>query len=435
MSTPSLPPGEPPQGGMQLTTLLGICLVCLLLLAGGFGALWYFSFSDNAKLKRQLQEQEARASRIELEKQKAVSGEALALARSSQAQALTAVRQATNIISDLYTAAQKSAEHLAVLRTNSAGQEIALHPELVAMARRLYQNDATELPPNVAIIERLESLRRVELQLVEASGTAYIPDPTLLASVTGAESWARSAMEKVRTVEASISALEREAKVKVFTGSRPVPPVNLTQAIQQSNESEIAQRQKAIIEKTDDAKSTAASLVAKAEADRIIAEAKAKADAIVREAEEQEAARKRSAQIKDAQAKAMDTDSDLKTQKILDEATRQRLLAKIADPQVQLKLTPLTTPGYYQGHKNGIDKIPVSLTVLQSLGALTPDEKGLGALARIVSTKEDKVRPRLKISAASGWKRYPDQIELLKELQGLLIELSPVLVEKGMLAP
>lgn len=435
MSTPSLPPGEPPQGGMQLTTLLGICLVFLLLLAGGFGALWYFSFSDNAKLKRQLQEQEARASRIELDKQKAASGEALALARSSQAQALTAVRQATNAISDLYTAAQKSVEHLTALRTNSTGQEIALYPELVAMARRLYQSDVAELPASVAIIERLESLRRVEVQLVEANGTAYTPDPALMASVTGAESWARTAMEKVRTVDATLSALEREAKIKVFTGTRPLELPTLAVAIQRLNETENTQRQKIIVDKTGDAQNAATDLVAEAEAAKIIAEAKRKAAEIMRDAEQKQAALMREAQIKEAEEKAKNTETDLKKQKILDEATRQRLLAKSADSQVQLKLLPLSTPGYYQDRKNGVDKIPVSLSVLQSAGALDPDEKGMNALARIVSSREDKVRPRLKFSPNYQWKKFPEQIEQIKELQGLLIELAPVLVEKGMLAP
>jgi len=59
----------------------------------------------------------------------------------------------------------------------------------------------------------------------------------------------------------------------------------------------------------------------------------------------------------------------------------------------------------------------------------------MSALARIVSTKEDKVRPRLKFSANTMWTKYPEQIEQLKELQGLLLELAPVLVEKGMLSP
>lgn len=420
---------------MQITTLLGICLVFLLLLAGGFGALWYFSFSDNAKLKRQLQEQEARASRIELDKQKAASGEALALARSSQAQALTAVRQATNVISDLYTTAQKSVEHLTALRTNSAGQEIALYPELVAMARRLYQSDAAELPASVAVIERLESLRRVELQLVDANGTAYTPDPALLGSVTAAESWARTAMEKVRIVDATLSALQREAKIKVFTGTKPIELPTLAAAIQRLNETENTQRQKTIVEKTGDAQNAAADLVAEAEAARIIAGAKAKAAEILRDAEERQAALTREAQIKEAQEKAKNTESDLKKQKILDEATRQRLLAKASDPQIQLKMAALTTPGYYQDRKNGVEKIPVSLGVLQSAGALSPDEKGLNTLARIVSSREDKVRPRLKFAPNYQWKKFPEQIEQIKELQGLLIELAPVLVEKGMLAP
>ena len=59
----------------------------------------------------------------------------------------------------------------------------------------------------------------------------------------------------------------------------------------------------------------------------------------------------------------------------------------------------------------------------------------MNTLARIVSTREDKVRPRVKFSPNYQWKKFPEQIEQIKELQALLIELAPVLVEKGMLAP
>ena len=420
---------------MQFTTLLVICVVFLLLLACGFGALWYFSFSDNAKLKRQIQEQEARASRIELEKRKAAGDEALALARSGQAQAIAAVRQATNVVGDLHGATLKSFERLSLLRTNGAGREIALYPELVAQARRLYETDAAEMPATLAVIERLESLRRIEQQLLDAGGTTYTPDPALLTSVTGSESWGRSALEKVRSVESGLAGLERESKIKVFTGTRPIEPPTLATAIQRLNETETANRQKTIIDKTDGAKTAATDLVAEAEAARIIARAKDKAAEILRDAEEKQASLKREMQIKEAEEKAKDTDTGLKKQDILDKASHQRLLAKASDPQIHLKMAALTTPGYYQDRKNGVEKIPVSLTVLQAAGALAPDEKGMNTLARIVSSREDKVRPRLKFAPNFQWKKFPEQIEQIKELQGLLIELAPVLVEKGMLAP
>lgn len=418
-----------------MTTVLGICVLLLLLVGVGFGVLWYFSFSDNAKLKRQIQEQEARADRIELDKKKAVTDEALTLARSGQAQALAAVRQATNVVGDLHAATLKTIEHLSLLRTNGAGREIALYPDLIAQARRLYGTDAAEMPATLSIVERLESLRRIQQQLVDAGGTSYTPDATLVATITGAESWARSALEKVNSVESGLAGLERESKIKVFTGTRPVDPPTLATAIQRLGESEITQRQKIIIDKTDDAKNAAADLVAEAEAARIIAGAKAKAAEILREAEERQASLKRDLQIQEAEAKAKETETGLKKQKILDQASHQRLLAKASDPQTQLKMAALTTPGYYQDRKNGVEKIPVSLTVLQAAGALNPDEKGMNTLARIVSSREDKVRPRVKFAPNYQWKKFPEQIEQLKELQGLLIELSPVLVEKGMLAP
>ena len=435
MSLTRIPSNEGSPRGISVTTLLGICIVLLLLLAGGFGALWYFSFSDNAKLKSRIREQEALADKIKGDQKKGANDEVLALARSSQAEALVTVRQATNAVGELRQAILTTQDHLAALRTNSAGREIALYPDLVAQARRVYESDATELPTDVAVVERFESLRRMEQQLVEASGSAYNPDGAFKSSIASASAWARSNLEKVRTVESALSSLERESRIKVFTGTKPAEPISLAAAIQRLNESEIASRQKTIIEKTSDAKDTAADLVAKAEAGRILADAKAKRDEILREAEETAAAMKREAQIRDAQGVAKDTDAGLQSKKILDAATRQKLLTKAADSQIQLKLASLTTPGYYQDRRNEVEKVPVSLTVLQSAGALNPDEKGMNTLARIVSSREDKVRPRLKFAPNYQWKRFPEQIEQIKELQALLIELAPVLVEKGMLAP
>src|SRR5688572_10702839 len=156
MALTRIPSNENSPRGMQMTTLLGICIVFLVLLAGGFGALWYFSFSDNAKLKRQVQEQEARAEKIKADQKKGASDETLALARSSQAEALITLRQATNAVGELRQALLATQDHLSALRTNATGREIALYSDLIAQARRLYEKDAAELPTGVAVIERFE---------------------------------------------------------------------------------------------------------------------------------------------------------------------------------------------------------------------------------------------------------------------------------------
>ena len=321
--------GGPKKAGLGSDTLVISCIVFLFLLAGGFGALWYFSYSDNAKLKRQMREQEAREDKVKVDKIKGATDEAIALARSSRAEALVAVRQATNAVSELGQATLRVQDHLSALRTNGTGREIALYPDLVAQARRLYENDAADLPTGFVVIERLESLKRLEQLLVQANESAYNPDAAFKASVGSANSWANSNLEKVRTVESAMTALERESRIKVFTGTKPGDPISLASAIQRLNESEIATRQKAIVEKTSDAKTSANDVVANAVIESILADARAKSNEIVRAAQEQAATLKREAQIRDAQGVAKDTDAGLQSKKIRDEATRQKLLAVI----------------------------------------------------------------------------------------------------------
>jgi hypothetical protein len=420
---------------MSITTLLWLAMFLLLLAVMGFAALWYFSFSTNAKLKRQIQEQEVRSNQLELGRKKAAGDESLALARNQQDASLVLVRQATNALSELFQDNGRLHERLDAFSTNAAGTEIALYPELVAQARRLYDHDVTELPANMLIIERLESARRMEQQLIEAGGTAYVPDAEVNTSAQGATGWAQSNLEKVKTVEASLAGLVRESKVKVFVGTRPANPPTLLAAIQKLNETESLTRQKTLVDQTDTAKSVAVDTVAKAEAERIIAEAKAKADTILRDARESAAAQERETKIKQAESHAKDTETDLTTKKIADEETHKKLLAKAADSDVKNKLVFFTTPGYAQFRTIEMDKKPVSLKVLESSGALTPTQTGMNILVIIGTTKLDKVRPRWPMAPGYSWPRNPESVETVREAQRLLIELGPVLVETGQLSP
>jgi len=417
-----------------MTTLLGICVLLLVCIVTAFGFLVYYIRSDNAKLKHDLAKVEAQNLQIQLDAKKAANEGQLAGARSGQANVLVSVRQATNALAELLRSCADLRSRLSDFSTNSAGQEAALHPDLVAQARRLYENDAADIPANLAIVQRLESARRIEQQLVEASGTAYVPDDGLKHSVEEVNSWAQLNTEKVNTAATALASISREAKVKVFTGTRTADPMTLQVAIKRLDESDVVAQQNVILEKTTGAKSTAADVIAQAEADKIIAEAKAKAQDIVRAAEDDATARKRAAQIQAAEGKAKDTVVGIKSQQILDEAEHERLLAKADDPQVKIKLASLTTPGYLQVRTIEIDKIPVSLRALEAAGALRPTKEGLNTLVNIVSTQQDKVRPRMNFNPVR-WLQDPKQLEEIKDLQSLLIELRPVLVEKGMLAP
>jgi hypothetical protein len=239
----------------------------------------------------------------------------------------------------------------------------------------------------------------------------------------------------VRAVDVELASLEREAKVRIEPPPNGQEPENLSAALEKSVQVEIAKRQETIITKTTEANATAVDVVAKAEADRILREATNKAAAILRESNEMLEARRREQEIKDAESKAKDTQTQLASKKISDEANHQKLLAKASDPQVQSKLAPFITAGYLQGREIQMEKKPLSLTVLQSEGALEPTKDGMIKLAHIATTKQDKVRPRMALRVGTMWLKNPEQIEEVKEAQSLLIELGPVLVEKGLLSP
>ena len=76
----------------------------------------------------------------------------------------------------------------------------------------------------------------------------------------------------------------------------------------------------------------------------------------------------------------------------------------------------------------------MSYTELQSAGALTPTVQGLDKLVFIGTNLSDRVRPRWKINRVL-YRKHNDELAMVKEVQQLLIELGPVLVEMKLLEP
>ncbi|MHB9008738.1 MAG: hypothetical protein ACYDC1_17645, partial [Limisphaerales bacterium] len=111
-----------------------------------------------------------------------------------------------------------------------------------------------------------------------------------------------------------------------------------------------------------------------------------------------------------------------------------QLRKKASDPKVLGKLAPFITPGYAQLGGMTVEKLPLSYSKLLSAGALAPTIEGLGKLIDVAISKNDKVRPRWTINR-NFWTRHEDQVEMVKEVQGLLIELGSTLVEMQKLQP
>lgn len=114
-------------------------------------------------------------------------------------------------------------------------------------------------------------------------------------------------------------------------------------------------------------------------------------------------------------------------------AAQQRLISYAQSEEVSPFLLPFTTPGYEQldGTRTSLPR-PYSWRKLQASGALV-DRSGFDIMLQLVSTSKDKDRPRwFPNGTYDGAHHHRDQI---REMQRLLRELGPTLVEVGMLDP
>jgi len=141
-------------------------------------------------------------------------------------------------------------------------------------------------------------------------------------------------------------------------------------------------------------------------------------------------------QLADAQRFAKDTEAKVSAAKTVSAAEKKLLAQKCNDPDVKRLLAPFLAAGYTQPNVPGQqpDRIPISYSKLESCGSLAPDREGMRRLIIIATWTGDKVRPRWPLSQNFD-RLSPDQIEMVKKAQALLIELGPVMVEEGLLSP
>lgn len=69
---------------------------------------------------------------------------------------------------------------------------------------------------------------------------------------------------------------------------------------------------------------------------------------------------------------------------------------------------------------------------MQAFGAFAPTMDGLKGFVDIAINQNDEERPRWRLNG-KFWSTKPEQMEMVKETQKLLIELGPTLVEMKLL--
>jgi len=424
----------PKSRGIPLWTAL-VALLLLVIAAGAIlaGILYYFR-SDKLKLERENQALRVKQEETKLAEQKAGEEARLTWARNRQEEGLNLARSATNALQGLTAAADAVRTAAATLKTSEDGRRVALHPGLVRLARQLYEINLPVLPPAADIDSRLEGVRRIELQLDKAAGTTFVPGPELTGELQQAAAWAGDQARKTDEIRTLLRTLTEESKVKVTTATLTAASPTLEAAIQRLTEAELATQQQAAAVQTEEARKTATETVGTAEAIGILEEAQRKFDRRLAEEQAKNAALERELALQKAEQVKADAENKVATETVRDEARRLELLKKAQDPAIQATLKPLTAPGYWQIDKMSLELKPHSLTKLQTRGSLEATPRGATELARILTDKDDKVRPRLKMYP-NQFLRHPEQLEQVTEIQRLLNELGPVLVELKMLEP
>jgi len=291
--------------------------------------------------------------------------------------------------------AQKQAT---ALRTKDAGRTVALHPELVPLAGRIYESGLSNVPPEADLLRRLEAVRRLAQQVSENSRKAYVPPPELAGTVQTHAAWATLAQAKVDQIHQTLNSLVRESKVKFTRATLTADAPTLAAAIARRNEEvagteiKVAEqtastaRTNAVLKRAEagadatktqaEADATAMTTQAKAEAEEIIATAKRAAEESHRKQAEVNAAKEREWKEREATLKLAETKTKVAVQDKVDEARKIELRKKASEPAIQTKLAPFTTPGCSQIKGMTIDLKPLSYTALQNSGAWIPLNTG-----------------------------------------------------------
>ena len=432
-TSPLLPPTKKPRGIPLWTALLMLLAVALVALAA-LGTVFYYMHGQKAKVQAKLDALEAQKKLDELDRQKGAEEAKRTLALNRQKDVLAQVRAATNSIEHVLAELNKLKADAAALKSNDDGKRVALHSQLVSQARAFYDTQIPTLPAAENIITRLEAIRRIEQQILSKVGTAYEPEPELAAEAQKATLTSDQDGQKLAQVRANLSSLLQESKIKYTTATITATSPTLEAAIKQLTDVEVSIASRTLADQTAQAKDQAAQTLAKAEAQRIIDDANREATKIRVDAEDKKAALEREIALKKAGQQTEDAKTKVAVDTAADEARKLELRKKASDPQVQVLLAPFITPGYWQLYETGLEKKPLSLTKLKASGALEPTQKGGSVMALIVSTSTDKARPRWDINPKL-YTRRPEAIERIRQVQQLLTELGPVLVEMGKLQP
>lgn len=375
------------------------------------------------------------------------------------------IKETCELLALLETKTTTMRDRLQALLTDDDGKRLALDE----VSYHAYL-DLKDQP--IASIREIQSRRKNMDSILDGLqaelrrlNVGWVPSPRLRQEMDENNTWARNRLDQLEKQESRLAAVLSRAP-KEFD---PLKAVTLEQKIRQEEAHQVESWAQALIRGEAAAKSESEKTIfdtaraarlerANEEANQLreamraeLAAMRAEFEAEIkrRDAESQrllaEANRKhadeiaqlrRELQIASAKRQADDVRAEIESQKVLNTADQERKKQRCHDADVRQLLAPFLAAGYTQPNVPGQhpDKLPISYSKLESFGALAPDREGMRRLIVVATWKGDKVRPRWPLPQNFDW-LSPDQIEMVKKAQGLLIELGPVLVEQKLLSP
>lgn len=169
-------------GGISVGTLLMVCVVVLLAALGTVGYLLYRANSEKTKMEVAKAKADAEALAVQIAATNAATATAkaerqskLAVSKARRDDFVARAKGVTNQLHAVLDRIRPLQTDLDSLRTGAAGQRAAAHPELVTAARGLFNKEAPKLPKDFDANQRLESARRLILQVSQSDQTEFKP--------------------------------------------------------------------------------------------------------------------------------------------------------------------------------------------------------------------------------------------------------------------
>ncbi len=402
-------------GGVSVGTVLLLCVILLLLAVVGLGYAYMKTNGEKAKLEAATAKAEAEALAVRIaatnaavETAKAERQSKLAVAKARRDDFVARAKGVTNQIHTVLDRIRPLQADLDALRTGAPGQRAAAHPELVTAARGLFNKEVPKLPRDFDASQRLESTRRLILQVTQSDQTEFEPSESMNTAINDIRKWADSAAKTQDEVAASIKYLQDEGEIRVSPAGG-----NTHQNLQAAMDAQVALFQAGVNKQTtktiEDASASAEIAKAKAEAERIVTEANLQADRV-------------RAGIGDAKKAQQD----------------EALMKEAGSPEVRQILAVIASSGIMEA--NGRPKAsgkpgPMSYNALVSAGCTMPGTQGMKNLYGVASDPRDQERPRWERRYGGVFMNYPDRREAVSKAHDTLIRLGPYLVKAGVLEP